>query len=113
MKQKVHPMVSSSCPEKIKIAILDTGLHLPEGCDQIYEGQIINCRSWLDTTKPEGIPFDGNADTDGHGTHATGLLLDLAPYAAIHVARVFEGRKEKQGKEMAAATQRRVAQVRN
>jgi hypothetical protein len=112
MEEKVHPLLSPACPEKIKIAILDTGVHLPEGCDLIYQDQIIECRSWLSTTESEGVLFDSNADTDGHGTHATGLLLHLAPHAAIYVARVFEGRNEKQGKEMAAATQKRVAQVR-
>jgi hypothetical protein len=90
-------------------------VNLPKGCDVVYEDQDIECRSWLTTTEPEGVPFnpfDGNGDTDGHGTHATGLLLDLAPHAAIYVARVFQGHNEKQGKEMATATQKRVEQVR-
>lgn len=115
MIDKVHPLLLPPCPEKIKIAILDTGVNLPEGTDLTYGDQISECRSWLTTTEPEGVPFDGfdgNGDTDGHGTHATGLLLDLAPRAAIYVARAFEGRNEKQGKEMATATQKRIEQVR-
>jgi len=29
-------------------------------------------------------------DTAGHGTHIAGILLQLAPFAELHVARVFD-----------------------
>lgn len=35
-------------------------------------------------------------DADGHGTHATSVLLDVDPFSEVYVAKVFEGRHQKQ-----------------
>ena len=96
--------------EDIRVAILDTGLALPEDCNFIYLDQIQECRSWLGAEEHEdGNPGTGNIDVDGHGTHSTGLLLEVAPNAEIFVARVFEDPKK--AHQSMEATQRRVSRV--
>ena len=115
LKLEVHPLIKREMVgsgTQVRIAILDTGLELPEDCQCIYSDRIRECRSWLDAFGLEdGNPETGNIDVDGHGTHSTGLLLEVAPNAEIFVARVFESRGEKQGKQATEATQVRVSQV--
>lgn len=53
----------------------------------------------------------GDTDVDGHGTHATGLLLKVAPHAEVFMARVFESRHEKQGVGTTEDIGRRVSHV--
>jgi hypothetical protein len=49
---------------------------------------------------------------DGHGTHATALLLQVAPDADVYVARVFEGKQDLKGNVMAGEFHKRIAGVR-
>lgn len=70
--------------KNVKVAILDSGLDLPEEIKYAYEDRI-TYRSWLNENVLEEV------DTDGHGTHATGLILQVAPNADVYVARVTKG----------------------
>lgn len=97
--------------DKVRVAIIDTGIELPAGCESIYPGQIMECRSWLTTNDPDGTLEGGDRDLDGHGTHSTGLILKLAPNATVYVARVFESRTESQGKGHSEVTEARIANV--
>lgn len=118
LKKEVHPLIiretEGPCIERIRIAILDTGLQLPEECGFIYSDRVRECRSWvgpLGNGDGDGDLENGNVDINGHGTHSTGLLLEVAPNADIFVARVFEDLDAKQGRRRMEATSQRVSQV--
>ncbi|KAL2863360.1 peptidase S8/S53 domain-containing protein [Aspergillus lucknowensis] len=73
--------------EPVRIAILDSGLD-PENPflvedQQRANPQIKEARSFVYGTEPKDI-----RDEIGHGTHALGLLLKVAPGAEIYVARI-------------------------
>jgi hypothetical protein len=73
--------------EPVRIAILDSGLDptnpfLIEDQQQANP-QIKEARSFVHGTQPHETQ-----DEIGHGTHALGLLLKVAPCAEIYVARV-------------------------
>jgi len=97
----------------VKIAIVDTGCQLPESTKLVYEDQLMECRSWLGhPNNADGTLDGGNEDEDGHGTHAAGLLLDVAPPSTeIYSARVFRSRSEQQGSFMVEQTAKHIAHV--
>ncbi len=68
--------------EPVRIAILDSGLD-PTNPLVIDNPQIKEARSFVYGTQPYETQ-----DEIGHGTHALGLLLKVAPCAEIYVARV-------------------------
>ncbi|KAL9105841.1 MAG: hypothetical protein Q9227_009049 [Pyrenula ochraceoflavens] len=73
--------------EPVRIAILDSGLD-PENPFLIEDQQLANprikeARSFVHGTGPHDIQ-----DEIGHGTHALGLVLKVAPCAEIYVARI-------------------------
>jgi hypothetical protein len=73
--------------EPVRIAILDSGLDptspfLIEDQQQVNP-QVKEARSFIHGTQPHQTQ-----DEIGHGTHALGLLLKVAPSAEIYVARV-------------------------
>ncbi|KID96071.1 intracellular serine protease, partial [Metarhizium majus ARSEF 297] len=75
--------------EPVRIAILDSGLD-PENPFLIEDQQLANprikeARSFVHGTGPHDI-----RDEIGHGTHALGLLLKVAPCAEIYVARIAQ-----------------------
>ncbi|KAM5433434.1 hypothetical protein MferCBS31731_007069 [Microsporum ferrugineum] len=85
----IYPYVDpvSNLAEPVRIAILDSGLD-PENPFLIEDQQLANpqikeARSFVHGTGPHDI-----RDEIGHGTHALGLLLKVAPCAEIYVARI-------------------------
>jgi hypothetical protein len=73
--------------EPVRIAILDSGLD-PENPFLIEDQELANprikeARSFIHGTESHDI-----RDEIGHGTHALGLLLKVAPCAEIYVARI-------------------------
>ncbi len=77
----------SDFDEPVRIAILDSGLDL-ENPFIIEDQQLPNpcikeVRSFVHGTEPYDV-----RDEIGHGTHALGLLLKVAPRAEIYVARI-------------------------
>ena len=79
----VLPLVLEEPMRKVKIAILDSGIDLPNEVRYAYEDRL-TYRSWI-----EG---DNSAGTDicGHGTHAAGLLLRASSHAEIFAARITQ-----------------------
>ncbi|KAH7176810.1 peptidase S8/S53 domain-containing protein [Dactylonectria macrodidyma] len=70
--------------QRIKIAILDSGIELSQDNKDIYDdGSQIKYQSWVDDS-PEW------KDQVGHGTHLATLLRRIAPNSLLHVARVFK-----------------------
>ncbi|CZR56494.1 uncharacterized protein PAC_06382 [Phialocephala subalpina] len=70
----------------IKIAILDTGIDYEHTIIKANCERIVKTRSWVN---------DGNdmKDVFGHGAHTLAMLLKVAPYAHVCVARVAEAQK--------------------
>lgn len=83
---------------KVRIAILDTGVDMGHRMIFSLRPQIRDGASWVEGT--------WKIDADGHGTHTTSIIGELAPSAHIYmgkiavakpgmpdeIARVFEAR---------------------
>ncbi|KAH9214084.1 peptidase S8/S53 domain-containing protein [Leptodontidium sp. 2 PMI_412] len=96
----------------IRVAVLDTGLDLPEEAEWAYEYRIGGRRIWLSENERLGqVLRKEKGDYDGHGTHATALLLQVAPDTEIFVAQVFKDHKETSGKVMAKVIHQRIVDV--
>lgn len=86
VKNKIlKEMTSHKKFSPLKIAILDTGYdgNAPSFCNP---GLSQRMRGWRDFVSGSPTPVD----SDGHGTHLTTLLLQMALSAEIYVARVAE-----------------------
>lgn len=69
---------------RVKIAILDTGVDAAHPLVKEHKKRIRAYKSWTDSNIAD-------EDINGHGTHATCLLLDIAPNEDIYIARIAEG----------------------
>lgn len=76
------PAISNA--QRVRIAILDSGIQLSEDDKDIYDIEPgIRYQDWVD----QGTEWNDNS---GHGTHLAILLRKIAPNAIIHVGRVFK-----------------------
>lgn len=85
----IYPFVDPNLdlPEPVRIAILDSGIDhenpfLVED-QQRTNPRLKEARSFVRGTEPHDTQ-----DEIGHGTHALGLLLQVAPGAEVYVARI-------------------------
>ncbi|KAK5452795.1 hypothetical protein LTS15_006943 [Exophiala xenobiotica] len=76
-------------PERIKIAVIDTGLDQNHVQVRANKNRIKAVTSWIDGEEKE----NDWGDETGHGTHITCMLLANLPYADIYVARITKTRK--------------------
>jgi subtilisin family serine protease len=76
-----HPPTDT---RRVKIAILDSGVDLTHPTIVCNKQRIMAKRSFL----MQDSPREQAKDMIGHGTHILGLLLKVAPYADIYVARI-------------------------
>ncbi|KAH9217062.1 peptidase S8/S53 domain-containing protein [Leptodontidium sp. 2 PMI_412] len=98
------PQEGSRSAGRVTVAVLDTGFQPSAALMETYQqfNRIRESKSWV---KSE----DGNedekwdSDQDGHGTQVAELFLRVAPVADIHVAKVFETRRDLVHPEMASA----------
>lgn len=65
--------------EKVKIAVLDTGLH-PEDATASF------ISAYRDFIKNDDVPRDNT----GHGTTIVNLIFDMCESASVFVARIFD-----------------------
>ncbi|KAH6716524.1 peptidase S8/S53 domain-containing protein [Leptodontidium sp. MPI-SDFR-AT-0119] len=104
------PQEGSRSAGRVTVAVLDTGFQPSAALMETYQqfNRIRESKSWV---KSE----DGNedekwdSDQDGHGTQVAELFLRVAPVADIHVAKVFETRRDLVHPEMASAVHQRIA----
>jgi subtilisin family serine protease len=73
--------------ERVRIAVLDTGIDLDHPIIAKCKTSIVECRSWV-------VDDTSISDVCGHGTHIASVLLKLAPWADLYVARVFKDASE-------------------
>lgn len=77
--------------DKVKVAILDTGIELSDDQKDIYDrDRNFRYKSWVGESTEE---IETRKDGAGHGTHLATLLARIAPNAIVHVGRVFKKRK--------------------
>ncbi|OPB42086.1 hypothetical protein A0O28_0032030 [Trichoderma guizhouense] len=67
-------------PERVRIAVLDTGINTNDKMIRSATSRIKGRRSWVGSIE----------DTYGHGTHVTRLLLQMAPAAEIFIAKISD-----------------------
>lgn len=70
-------------PDKIRIAILDTGVDPTDNMIKGAASRIKERRSWIKSPELD-------KDNYGHGTHVTRLLLQMAPAAEIYIAKISD-----------------------
>ncbi|KAF4440432.1 extracellular serine protease [Fusarium austroafricanum] len=78
--------------DKIRIAILDTGIDVQEDTlieTALQENRIKECCGFVNDTDSPPNPTDCQ-DINGHGTHVTRLILNAAPSAEIIVAKISD-----------------------
>lgn len=82
-----HIDPDSKHSKPVRIALLDSGLGdnnpFVDEAMRSKNGPIKACRSFVHGTNPQDC-----RDEFGHGTHALGLLHQVAPCAEIYVARI-------------------------
>ncbi|KAL7899899.1 peptidase S8/S53 domain-containing protein [Trichoderma sp. TUCIM 5745] len=77
--------------QKIRIAILDTGIDLEEdSLIKAAEDRIKERCSFMNDLNPSLNPLDCQ-DVHGHGTHVARLILTAAPSADIFIAKISNG----------------------
>ncbi|KAK1066325.1 hypothetical protein LTR74_007212 [Friedmanniomyces endolithicus] len=99
-----RPAIAVHTP--VRIAVIDTGVHIDEDTlDLKYDGRLKECRSWLeDANGDAGQMMLSPADSVGHGTHATSLLLQATQHTLceVYAAQVFDAQE---GHDRGAASQ--------
>lgn len=84
---RYHEYAQKQADERVRIAVLDTGIDLDHLRIAKSKARIPICNSWVASD-----PFVG--DTCGHGTHIAFVTLRMAPWAHLYVARVFKNGNE-------------------
>lgn len=71
--------------DPVRIAILDSGFDRDNPFLFTEEKRIKGVQNFIDDVRSQDVQ-----DEAGHGTHALGLLLKVAPCAEIYVAKIAE-----------------------
>lgn len=97
----------------VKVAVLDTGLQLPETFQHNYVqyGYVAasKCKSFC-SKEHDATPW--NRDKDGHGTQICQILHDVAPNAEIYVAKICKTQNDFGTQRWATEVQQNAATVR-
>lgn len=105
----------SSNAGRVTVAVIDTGFQPPEALMDTYQKfhRIRESRTWLVAEEENNkvSPDNWKVDLDGHGTHVADLLLRVAPIADVHIAQVFQTRKDLTNPDIAAQLHQRIANV--
>ena len=66
--------------EKVKVAVINTGIDMSHFVPKEACGRVKQVKSW--------VKAEDAGDSHGAGTHAAALILKVAPAAEIYVARI-------------------------
>ncbi|KAL8376135.1 hypothetical protein RB595_007311 [Gaeumannomyces hyphopodioides] len=103
--------------ERVKIAVLDTGLQLPRHLHARYqeEGRILINESKSFVGKTDSVApqhnWDWDRDCDGHGSRVGEIVLRCAPCADLQVAKVFQTRRDLTSPDLADQVHKRIAEA--
>lgn len=86
LKNRVHTVIQRRPQddyEKVKVAVLDTGIDAshPVFLKHVFNDE--NCWDWTGSGSP-------TVDRIGHGTHSAALVLRIAPNASLYIGKVFD-----------------------
>lgn len=92
----MRPLFAKECKDedfhKVRVAILDTGIDSSHPFMSVGIGnrrRLKYCK-YKDFTKANTSEGETPVDTNGHGTHIAGIILQMSPYVDLYIARVFE-----------------------
>lgn len=88
--------------DRIKVAILDSGIDMENTDIDAQSDRIKSIRSWVDGKI--GVEAKRGGDLSGHGTHIAGIILDLAPDVDLYIARVTKTSKLDDTEQIAKVT---------
>lgn len=86
-----HPLWLPIANRPVRVAVIDTGAAIESSTlEDLYDNRLRECRSWVGN-EPARVVRDATADTVGHGTHATSLVLKVTENTdcEVYVAQVF------------------------
>ncbi|KAI0881978.1 subtilase [Annulohypoxylon maeteangense] len=99
---------------RVKIALLDTGLQLPGALQENYEEEerinVQQSKTFVPPAK-RGAVHDWRIDNDGHGSRVGQIILEFAPGADLHVAKVFQTRDDLADPEIASQVHNRIVEA--
>ena len=122
LEESVHGLLSEfdkvsedhKAAGRVSVAVLDTGFEPSKSLMVNYEDdcRIKDSKTFLINEKDRVTDSESwRTDSDGHGTHVAQLLLRVAPVADVHIAKVFETRKDLNKPEIAATVYQGIADV--
>jgi len=107
--------LGSASEQPIKVAILDTGIDLPDGLSTWMRKSRYESYSWMgvpeDNDTRQYLPSADQKDPDGHGTHMASVVLDVARNCHLYAVQIAGARSEACGEETNAAIVANVARA--
>ncbi|RSL81916.1 hypothetical protein CEP51_005512 [Fusarium floridanum] len=101
---------------RVKVAVLDTGLQLPGAFQENYEDaeriDLQQSATFIPATGGEAT-HEWKIDCDGHGSRVSQIILQIAPTADLHIAKVFKTRNDLADPNMATQVHKRIAEAIN
>ncbi|WPH01825.1 Hypothetical protein R9X50_00467900 [Acrodontium crateriforme] len=96
-------IISRTEKEPIRVAILDTGIDLPEDVmnTAVYDVDRIKCYTCVDFPGVTPLELGSFIDEDGHGTHITSIILDLARACNVYCIQIARKRAEMKNEKVA------------
>jgi subtilisin family serine protease len=96
-------VLGNTSKQPIKVAILDTGIDLPDNMPTRMRKPRYRAYSWIgvppDNDQYQHPPKDDQSDPDGHGTHMASIILDIARNCQLYVVQIAGARSEACGEE--------------
>ncbi|RSL95714.1 hypothetical protein CDV31_013772 [Fusarium ambrosium] len=99
---------------RVKVAVLDTGLQLPGAFQENYEDaeriDLQQSATFIPAMGGEAT-HEWKIDCDGHGSRVGQIILQIAPTADLHIAKVFKTRNDLADPNMATQVHKRIAEA--
>jgi subtilisin family serine protease len=108
-------LLNKEVQNPVSVAILDTGVDLPDGVPLALKKGRYESYSWIDvpddTETERHPPRLSTGDPDGHGTHMTSIFLGIARTCKLYVVQVAGARSKIIGEEASDAIAASIARV--